>query len=791
MIGQWRRNISDATPPTRISATKRRETSGARRALAWRRPGIADAMRNVHLPPLAASVLVIGACLPPALHSAAPVTVALAARAALPAHAMASLAGEPLRFEENRGQVSGNAAFVARGHGYTAYMTPSGITLSMHSAVPGVPWRGGVVRRATIRLTFAGANHRPTMVGMHRLPGISNYFIGMNARGWRTGVPAFGEVSYHDLYPGVDAVFYDGGHGLEYDLRVAPGVDPASIRLNISGGSTSANGSGLHVRTAAGNLRIDAPRLYQNVGSRRLRVPGRFVPRGSGISFAIGAYDHKRTLVIDPTIVYSTYLGGTGDDLGNGIAVDGRGQSYITGETTSLDFPATTSGAQAQYGGGGNCADYYTCGDAFVAKLSADGHSVLYRTYLGGRGNDGAWTVALDGRGNAYIEGRTLSPDFPIVHGFQPGFAVGSDDSMGDAFVARLSADGTKLLCSTYLGGTGNDQALSVAVDRMGHAFVTGYTSSRDFPLAHPFQAKNRSARGDATVFVSELSADGRALLYSTYLGGSEYESASAIAVDSRGNAYITGSTQSADFPLSHALQRFSSGHLNGFLAELSANGGTLRFSTYLGGRGETVGTSVALDSSDQIYVAGSTAAGDLPTRHAIQRQSGGTGAIGWGDVFLARFSPGGKSLLASTYLGGKGDEQALGIALDSRGDVWLAGATTSANFPTMHATQRFNHTARSCRERMPYDPARTGYQPFTFSCADVFVTELGRGGATLRYSTYLGGALGDGADFIAADTSGNVYMIGSTRSQNFPVVKAVQPGAGGGSDTFVVKIHA
>ncbi len=707
------------------------------------------------------------------------------------------LAAEPLRFEPNHGQVPGVVAFVAHGHGYIAYITLAGLALSLQSSAPhgpsgdGSDAAGDSFRRAVVWLRFAGANPRPTITGLHRLPGTSNYFIGNDPRQWHTAVPAFGEIAYHGIYPGVDAIFYDNGHGLEYDLRLAPGADPNAIRLAVTGGQTISAMNGLIVHTDAGDMRLGAPRIYQRSGRQRLPVAGRYqIRQGGAIGFAVGMYDRARPLIIDPTVVYSTYLGGTGDDLGNGIAVDGQGHAFIAGETTSLDFPAATNGARPDFAGGGSCEDYYTCGDAFVAKLSADGRGLLYRTYLGGSRNDGAWTVAIDDTGNAYIEGRTLSLDFPVKHAFQPRLARGNGDNVGDAFVAKLSADGTKLLYSTYLGGTGNDQALGIAVDSQRHAFVTGYTSSRDFPLAHAFQGNNKSARGSVTVFVSKLSADGRALLYSTYLGGSDYESAGAIAVDRRGDAYITGSTQSRDFPLANTLQHFSAGHLNGFVAALNAGGSKLLFSTYLGGSAETIGTSIALDGAGQMYVAGSTAANDFPIRRAIQKRAAGIGALGWGDAFVAKFSAGGKSLLVSTYLGGKGDEQALGLALDGRGNVFVTGATTSENFPTLRAIQPANHTARSCRERLPYDPVRRGYHPFAFPCADAFITELGNGGTALRYSTYLGGALGDGADFVATDKAGNAYVVGTTRSPNFPLFHAMQPGFGGGAgDVFVAKI--
>ncbi|MEO7859696.1 MAG: SBBP repeat-containing protein [Nitrospirales bacterium] len=370
------------------------------------------------------------------------------------------------------------------------------------------------------------------------------------------------------------------------------------------------------------------------------------------------------------SLLYSTYLGGSGSDQSNGIAVDGSGLAYVTGRTFSTDFPTVTP-FQATYAGGD--------GDAFVTQLDAAGTSLLYSTYLGGSGSDQSNGIAVDGSGLAYVTGRTHSTDFPTVTPFQATLAGGSKE--GDAFVTKLSATGTSLLYSTFLGGSGGEQGNGIALDGSGQAYVTGSTSSTDFPTATPVQATNAGS-GDA--FVTKLSATGTSLLYSTYLGGSGSDQSNGIAVDATGQAYVTGFTFSTDFPMVTPVQSTHAGGIyDVFVTQLDAAGTSLLYSTYLGGNGIDQGQSIAVDATGQAYVTGYTTSTNFPTSSPLQATHAGVR-----DAFVTKLNAAGTSLLYSTYLGGSNFEQGIGIAVDVASQAYVTGYTQSTNFPTSSPLQ-------------------------------------------------------------------------------------------------------
>jgi hypothetical protein len=477
-------------------------------------------------------------------------------------------------------------------------------------------------------------------------------------------------------------------------------------------------------------------------------VEGRYTLRANNqIAFHVGAYDPTLPLIIDPVLSYSTYLGGTQDDGGNSIAVDSAGSAYVAGTTFSADFP-TASPLQATAGG-----SY----DAFVAKLDANGSSLVYATYLGGSSSDQAFAIAPGPWDTVYVTGRTYSSDFPTVNAMQP-----APGGSGDVFVARLSTTGSTLVYSTYLGGSSTEQGLGIDVGPSGNVYVVGSTLSPNFPLANPLQAACVScAAGSPDAFVTRLNAAGSALVYSTYLGGSGSDEARGVAVDSAGNAYITGLTSSNNFPLVSPLQPVYAGAEDVFIVKVNSAGSGFVYSTYLGGTGTDEGRGIALDSSGNAYVTGLTTSADFPTATPAQATYRGSQ-----DAFVAKLDSAGATLAYSTYLGGTGTDQGSSIAVDSSRQAYVTGYTTSTNFPLAN----------------PVQATYGGNQ-------DAFVSKLSASGAALIFSTYLGGHNADTGTGIAIDSGSNPYVTGATSSNDFPTAAPMQAATGGGYDAFVAKL--
>ena len=399
------------------------------------------------------------------------------------------------------------------------FLTPTESVLSLQKPAPAAGDGAAAPDSVVLSSTFVGANPQPQVVGLDRLAGTSNYFIGSDPSQWHTNIANYGQVEYQNLYPGVDLVFYGNQRQLEYDYVVAPGTDPSVIKLAFDGAeSMTIDGQGdLVLHTSAGDVMEDAPVVYQESGGIRQPVSGQFVVEGDGqVGFALGAYDHTQPLVIDPVLSYSTYLGGTGLDQSYGIAVDAAGNAYVTGTTDSADFPTTTGAFQTTSGGG------Y---DAFVTKLNPTGTALVYSTYLGGTSVDFGEHIAVDRAGNAYVTGYTTSTNFPTTVGaFQTTSGGGYD-----AFVTKLNPTGT-VVYSTYLGGSGDEIGWGIAVDTAGYAYVTGQTDSTDFPTTTG--AFQTTSGGGYDAFVTKLNPTGTALVYSTYLGGTLNDWGDDIAVD-------------------------------------------------------------------------------------------------------------------------------------------------------------------------------------------------------------------------------------------------------------------
>ncbi|MBI4464852.1 MAG: SBBP repeat-containing protein [Acidobacteria bacterium] len=568
---------------------------------------------------------------------------------------------------------------------------------------------------AVLRMRLVGANPAPEITGMEELPGKVNYFIGNDPEKWRTNVATYAKVLYEDVYPGIDVVYYGNQRQLEYDFVVAPGADPRAIRLAFLGtpgqvpsrdrkGAVAEkeqiprlvalarddrswegrqgkavplrlDGQGDLVLGAGGSeLRLHQPVIYQEISGARHRINGNFVIQGTHqVGFEVARYDASKPLVIDPVLDYSTYLGGSGGDLGFGIAVDAAGNAYVAGITRSLNFP-TANPYQAAHSGEG---DFFVVNDAFVTKLDSSGSSLVYSTYLGGDADDRGYDIAVDSAGNAYVTGGTDSTNFPTASPLQSTLAGSSD-----AFVTKLNPDGSALAYSTYLGGSSEEGLCfacgevahgAIAVDSAGNAYVTGFTFSSNFPTANPFQPAH--AGGSTDAFVTKLSATGAALVYSTYLGGSnEREFGLDITVDADGQAYIAGQTFSTDFPTANPLQATLGGSADAFITKLDAAGSSLLYSTYLGGSGFDNGFGVAVDGHGNAYVTGSTNSSDFPTARPLQAAFGG----GDRDAFLTKLNASGSPLVYSTYLGGNGRDFGDGIAVDHNGNAYVTGQTDS-----------------------------------------------------------------------------------------------------------------
>jgi hypothetical protein len=658
----------------------------------------------------------------------------------------------PLTFEINQGQIDSRVAFLARGQGYEFFLTATEAVFALSRS----PAKGGT--RPVVRMQLVGSAQDPRVQGVGALPGKVNYFRGRNVARWRTQVPTYQRVKYTAVYPGIDLVYYGQHQQLEYDFIVAPGADPDSIELAFAGAKqTTLDAKGdLVLETTHGALRFQKPVIFQLDGrGRRQSVEGGYVYRGQKhVGFRIGAYDRTRPLIIDPVLSYSTYLGGSGADVGASIAVDANGAMYVTGRTTSTDFP-TVNAAQTTSAGGG--------GDLYVAKLTADGTALVYATYLGGSGFESGLDIAVDSAGAAYVAGYTSSADFPTENALQP--AYGGDR---DVVIVKLSADGSRLVYSTYLGGSGYESGGAIAVDLAGAAYVAAGTGSLDFPV---FNALQPTFGGDGSdAFVAKLSPDGRALLYSTYLGGSWGEEARDIAVDPLGAAYVVGYAEATpEFPLVNPLPGPGGGY-DAFVSKLAPDGTRLIYSTRLGGETDDYGNGIAIDASGAAYVTGYTYSTDFPTANALQTQLGSDGDA---DAFVVKIAPEGGAMIFGTYLGGLLADVGAGIAVDIAGAVYVAGYTRALNFPTMN----------------PLQPALAG-------SADAFLSKLSPDGGSLVHSTYLGGESSDAGADVVLDLAGAVYVVGQTESLDFPITPAsLLPQLGGDvcasgvSDAFVVRI--
>lgn len=664
----------------------------------------------------------------------------------------------PLYFEANVGQAEDGVAFLGRGDGLHIALMPSQATLRLRT--PKGLW-------AQVALEWAGADPRASLRGEDRRSGESRYFMGNDPSRWVKAAPHYARVRYHELYPGVDLVFYGQRRQFEFDFIVRPGADPSAIRLRLRGleGLSLAPDGRLRLRTPAGDLWQPRPFCYQMRGGSRVAVRGEYKLLGpEEVGFALGDYDRNAELVIDPLLVWLTYYGGTGLDAATAIALDSQGNVVAAGYTESPNLAAAGTGSvQAPV------AEMPRHG--FIVKLSGDGRNVLWATYFGGNRNDEIHALALDGAGNVYVAGRTDSTNLPVsANAFQR--TMRSTRLWGEGFVAKLSAAG-QLVYATYLGGNEFDQVLGLAVDGAGKAYVTGETFSDDFPTTAGVLRGTPCAGFNTDAFVSKFNADGSALEYSTLICGSLADRALAIAVDSAGNAYVAGETTSADFPVtSGAVQGAPRGvYEDAFVVKLNPAGSQLLYSTYLGGSFPDAARAIAVDSSGAIYVGGSTRSTDFPATAGSLQNANRDGGV-HEDGFVVKFNPGSAALAFATYLGGSAADRVTAIKVDAAGAVYVAGFTASTNFP---------RSGGKC------EPGPSGR-------FDAFAGKLAPNGARFEWMMVLGGRADDYAHAVAFSATGETYVAGRSDSVNLPSTPgafrtAYANGYRGAGDAFVARI--
>ncbi len=664
----------------------------------------------------------------------------------------------PSGFEKNLGQAPRGVGFLSRRPGCAILFDPKGtsILVAANAKAKGQKGKNAPGMRKDIktetervlRMDFEAEERGVALAGAGRLPGKVNYLEGRDQAKWITGVPSYARLYYRGLYPGISAVFtavpsetISETKSLRVDFIVQPGADPGRIRLRFKGSKLSIDKAGSLIVRAGGlkALLLKKPCIYQEVaGGGRVPVNGGFVLTGEdSAAFRIARYDKKRALVIDPDLLFSTFLGGSAADQGQGIAADTNGNVYVTGFTSSPNFPLV-----------GPAKLFTGSTDAFVTKISlSPSPHIVYSTVIGGNDVTQANAIAVDSSGEAFITGYTSSPDFPAVSPLQ-AFLQGSRN----IFVTELSADGSKLLYSTFFGGGADDEGRGIALDTSKNIYVTGFATSTNFPLLN----STRAAPALSDAFAVKILAGGSKLGYSVLLGGQGSDTGAGIAVNSAGDAYVTGSTSSTDFPVVNPRQAFLRGSQNAFLTELDPTGKIL-FSTFHGGGASDGAAAIALDSQGNAYIAGSATSPDFPLLDPIQTYRGGK------DIFLSKFSPGG-TLIYSTFLGGSADDSGTGVAVDTSGEVFITGQTISTDFPLLDQVQGI-----------------TGG-------VNAFVEEINAAGSALVYSTILGGSSTDFGTAIALDSAGDAFITGSTDSPDFLTKNAVL-GYAGSTDAFVSEI--
>lgn len=659
---------------------------------------------------------------------------------------VATKGGLPLAFEANRGQIDDRArCFTRRGH-VTTYFTDDAFVVSAEHRTDDEHVSG-----AALFLTFENCRPTPPRL-LEPAAGIVNYFRGTDPSGWITDVPTYGRILYSGLYPGVDVEVKDGGGVPEYNLLLKPGASLDEVVVRVTGAdSLKLDGDELVATTAKGELRQRIPRTWQiaNGVTEDLRASFRLID-GERFGFAVEGRRADADLVVDPVLVFASYLGGAGLDEAHGVAAGEDGTVYVTGRTSSSDFPRSAG-----------CYDNVKNGsyEAFVTKVSADGSALVYSTYLGSNGSDLGEEIAVDSAGFAYVSGWLGGSGFPTIAGSYDT----SYNGFADTFVTKLALNGNSLVYSTFVGGSNEDRPNGLALCPDGGIVVVGQTLSTNFPTVAGSQDTSHNGNWDA--FVTKLNAAGSALVYSTYLGGNVVDWAFGVAIAPDGAPIVTGGAQSATFPT--VAGSYDVGHNGGFdvfVSKFNATGGTLGWSTFLGGAWTDQAMSIDVDPSGSAFVTGTCGFGFPSTPGAFDTANDG------GEAFVTKLSPDGASLVYSTFLGGASTEQGSGIKVDGLGAAHICGFTNSAGFPITAAT---------------YDGSFAGGG----SPAEGFVTKLGHDGSQLVFSTFVGSALNDECRAIALDPADNSFVVGITQGDYGAAAGSIDSSHNGAEDGFLLKL--
>jgi hypothetical protein len=718
---------------------------------------------------------------------------------------IASYGKLPLSFETNEGQSDPSVQFLARGQGYAVFLGQGEATILLQNNFSSQTAKTSIssIGTSVLRLDLLRANRSATVIPEERQITHTNYFTGNDPSRWRTGIPNFARVRYKSVYDGIDVVYYGNQRRLEHDFVVAPGAQPGQISFAVTLGERSATSlrldpvtGDLLLSTGAsdeqGELRLLKPVAYQNSDHGRREIPAAYkLIAPDQIGFSIGRYDLSTPLVIDPVLVYSTYLGGSGaagkGDQGKSIAVGRRGNAYVVGTTYSADFPVTRHTYQTH-----NHAPSGTS-TVFVTKLNETGTALVYSTYLGGSGGDFGYGIALDRDENAYVTGATYSADFPVTRDAYQRSNPSKTSGASTGFAAKLDRDGENLEYATYLGGSGNmanpahgdvGQAITVGAERA--VYLTGYTWSSDFPVTDDaFQKHFAGSALASNAFVVKLGPDGRDLRYSTFLGGSGSKSGgdygNAVALDRDENVVVAGTTNSSNFPVTgSAFQTDFKGSATAFVTELNRRGSEEIFSTYLGGSGGDSAAALALDREGSLYVAGNTGSTDFPlTADVLEGASSAMGPYlknGPTVGFLTKLKGDGSALQYSTFVEGA-FSTVTSLAVDNNGDAYVAGSA-----PTLSSGIPGGFQGTPDALTVPTSTGNSG-----------FLVKLDSLASVLDYATLLGGEANDTVAAIALDERGNVYLTGTANSTGFPTSSGAfqsvnHAAATGGSNAFVSK---
>jgi hypothetical protein len=689
----------------------------------------------------------------------------------------------PLTFERNQGQTQPQVKFLSRGRGYTAFLTADGMVLSLRSAKaatsptpPTAAAQKSLPSVATLQFKLVGAAKNPVAMGEDPQPGKVNYFIGNDPKKWRTNVATYARVRYRNVYPGIDLVYYGNHRQIEYDFAVSPKADASRIQFEIKGAkNVHLDGNGdLVLKTGTGELHFQNPAIYQESNGARTPLQGGYVMQDSThVGFQLAPRDASKTTVIDPVLVYSTYLGGSGDDQPTGIAVDSSGSVYVAGYTDSADFPLATLGSLPA-----------SSTHVFVAKFDVTGSNLVYADYLGGSNQDYGYALALDSANEVYVTGSTASSDFPMVNAYQSTYP-----GSFNAFLTRISADGSSLLYSTYFGGNGSDIPASVAIDSSSDALIAGNTSSTNLPVSSAYQSTVSPNGGGVWGnygFVTKFSPDGSQLIYSTYLGGSSNvayncggtpcwpsptSAITGLALDGSGSAYVAGNTNTYDFPTTGGAyittDSTQQDGIVGFVSKFNGSG-ALQYSTYFyesSGIYTTV-SAIAADSLGSAYITGlAFSDGTFPlTSTTICDPSVYGEACSY--AFVTKFDSAGATLLYSTFLGPNNYASPAAIALDANNDAYVLATSSSNTFGLVN-----------------------GIEAYT-SGNDALIAEIDPAAASQLFATFLGGSSDENSSSMALDSNGNIYVTGNTDSTDFPITQgAFQTILGGATDAFIAKI--